>query len=167
MTFDEFVRANTRGLIGLAIAMSGDPHLAEDVVQDVLIKAHRRWAHISTLADPPSYVRRMVTNEYLSWRRKWARVIPIGGPETFEHVPGAPDPAAQHADHAALAQQLRRLTRQQRAVLALRFYVGLPDPEIAQTLGCSESSVRSHASRALATLRVNSGDLLTSTEESR
>lgn len=166
MGFEEFVAAQTRALLGLGAAMSGDPHLAEDLVQDVLIKAHQRWDRISGLADPPSYVRRMLTNEYLSWRRKWARILPSDRLHIFDRADDAPDAAVTHAERDALAGQLRQLPRRQRAVLALRFYSGLDDAEIARTLGCGESSVRSHASRALATLRVQAQDLST-TEEAR
>ncbi len=159
MTFEDFVDERARALIGLVVAMSGDAYLAEDIVQDVLIKVHRRWDMIDGLDEPFSYVRRMATNEYLSWRRKWARVVPFANVEVRDD---RPDEATQHADRDALMQQLARLTRRQRAVLALRFYSGLSDDQIAQTLGCSESSVRSYASRALASLRAEPEPLLPS-----
>ena len=50
--------------------------------------------------------------------------------------------------------ELDRLPRKQRAVVVLRYVEGLSDREIADLLGCSEVTVRSHASRALATLRI-------------
>jgi RNA polymerase sigma-70 factor (sigma-E family) len=165
VTFEQFAAVQTRGLLGLAIAMSADRHLAEDLVQDVLLKVHQRWARIESLDDPPSYVRRMLTNEFLSWRRKWARVTPSELVDVHENPGDGPDPATTHADRDAISRQLQRLPRRQRAVLALRFYAGLDDREIAAALGCSASSVRSHASRAIAALRVNARDLLTSTEE--
>lgn len=163
MGFEEFVGSQTRPLLGLATAMSGDAALAEDLVQDVLLKVHGRWERIAALDDPPSYVRRMLVNEYLSWRRKWSRITPVASAEPAWEVDDAPDHATTYADRAALAEQLRRLTRRQRTVLALRFYGGLDDREIADTLGCSESSVRSHASRALAALREHADELLPST----
>jgi RNA polymerase sigma-70 factor (sigma-E family) len=162
VTFEEFVADRARALIGLGTAMSGDAHLAEDIVQDVLLKAHQRWSKISALNDPYSYVRRMVTNEYLSWRRKWSRIVPFAEVDIFSD---APDHATTHADRSALMEQLRTLTRRQRAVLALRFYDGLGDAQIAETLGCSEGAVRSYASRALARLRADSESLLPSSKE--
>ncbi|WP_375499618.1 SigE family RNA polymerase sigma factor [uncultured Jatrophihabitans sp.] len=158
MTFEEFVDARVRTLIGFAIAMTGDKFLSEDLVQDVLIKAHQRWEHVSALDDPHSYVRRMLVNEYVSWRRKWSRLIPV--PDVTQAV--QPDPAVQYVDRAALAAQLATLTRTQRAVLALRFFADLPDDEIARALGCSISTVRSHASRALAALRTDPEALMPS-----
>ena len=65
-----------------------------------------------------------------------------------------PDPARRIDDRAALWHQLAGLPRQQRAVLVLRYYEGLSDAEIADVLGCRQSTVRGYATRALAALRV-------------
>jgi len=152
--FEEFAARQTRPLLGLAIAMSGDAHLAEDIVQEVLVKVHLRWAHVTSLDDPPSYVRKMITNEYLSWRRKWSRVVPFAEPFLFQRSPDGPDDATTLADRDDLVRRLAKLTRRQRAVLALRFFEDLSDQEISAVLGCGEASVRTHASRGLATLRI-------------
>jgi RNA polymerase sigma factor (sigma-70 family) len=109
---------------------------------------------VSGLDDPPSYVRKMVTNEYLSWRRKWSRVVPFADPAIFQRPPDRPDDATTLVDRDDLVSRLATLTRRQRVVLALRFFDGLSDAEIASTLGCGEGSVRTHASRGLAALRI-------------
>jgi RNA polymerase sigma-70 factor (sigma-E family) len=148
--FTEYVAAHQRGLLRFATAMTTDEAQAEDVVQDVLTRAYQRWDAIAALEHPHAYVRRMIVNEYLSWRRRWARVTPYA-----EVEPDAVrDHADQHADRAGLMAEIARLPRKQRAVLALRFYEGMRDAEIAETLGCSASTVRAYASRALAQLRV-------------
>ena len=146
MTFDEWTRSGLPPLLRFATVLCGSGHLAEDVVQDVAIKAHRNWSRISVVGSPDAYLRRMVVNEYLSWRRKWSRYVPRA-----EILP--PDHTADHADQAAdrdqLITELAKLPRRQRAVLVLRYYGGLTDPEIADTLGCSPGTVRAHASLAL------------------
>lgn len=76
MTFDEWARARLPALVRFAVALTGDRGLGEDVVQEVLIRAYGRWDRIAGLDQPEAYLRRMVTNEYLSWRRRWARVTP-------------------------------------------------------------------------------------------
>ena len=161
MTFDEWLRTGLPQLLRFATVLCGTPHLAEDVVQDVAIKAQRKWDRIGALEHPDAYVRRMVVNEYLSWRRKWSRYVPRAEIVPDEHVA---DHADRTADRSQLLGELAKLPRRQRAVLTLRYYGGLTDAEIAETIGCSAGTVRAHASRALATLRVEL-DRATSTEE--
>jgi RNA polymerase sigma factor (sigma-70 family) len=95
----------------------------------------------------------MVLNQYLSWRRRFARVEPRALPPGPRH--DEPDHATIHAERDALRAELDRLPRRQRAVLVLRFYAGMTDAEIAEELDCSAGTVRGYASRALATLRVS------------
>jgi RNA polymerase sigma-70 factor (sigma-E family) len=148
--FEDFARSAVDSLLGTGIAITQDRHLAEDLVQDVLLKVHGRWNRIATLDDPDAYVRRMLVNEYLSWRRKWGRLVPTS---TVEPAGDEPDLAVTLTERDALRADLLRLTRKQRAVLALRYYGGVSDDEIARLLGCSVMTVRSHASRGLARLR--------------
>lgn len=150
MTFDEWLRSGLPPLLRFATVLCGTPHLAEDVVQDVAIKAQKKWDRIGAADNPDAYVRRMVVNEYLSWRRKWSRYVPIAEIEQGS----SPDHADRTADRDELLGELAKLPRRQRAVLVLRYYGGLSDPEIAETIGCSAGTVRAHASRALATLRI-------------
>ena len=97
----------------------------------------------------------MLVNEHLSWRRKWARIVPhaeVGTRLVDEHS----DHASTHSERDALLSAIRALPDRQRVVVTLRYLVDLSDAEIAETLGCRQSTVRVHASRALAALRVSS-----------
>ena len=153
--FDDFVRGVLPGLIRYATALSGDPHLAADIVQDVIVRAHGRWPRLRTADRADLYVKRMVTNEYLSWRRRWhvRNIIPASAAVLQSRAPATADNAQRLADNEDIHQRLAALPRRQRTVLVLRFYEGLDDAEIAETLGISSGTVRSTASRALATLR--------------
>ncbi|KAA2260911.1 SigE family RNA polymerase sigma factor [Solihabitans fulvus] len=153
MTFEEFAQTRLPALLRYAVALTGERGLAEDVVQEVLVRVHARWRSVESLDQPDAYVRRMVVNEYLSWRRRWARFVPSASVSPPE--PDTPDHATRHADRDALRAELGRLPARQRAVLVLRYYEGLTDPEIAEVLGCGASTVRGYATRALATLRVD------------
>jgi RNA polymerase sigma factor (sigma-70 family) len=107
------------------------------------------------MARPDLYLRRMVTNEHLSWRRRWhVRTV---RPTDDATLAARVDPQRDHAEHVveddAMWGYLAALPPRQRAVLVLRYYEGLDDTEIAGVLGTSAATVRSHASRALATLR--------------
>ena len=153
MTFDDWASLRLDPLLRFAAALCGSRSLAEDVMQEVLLKAHPRWDTIQAADRPDSYLRRMVVNEYLNWRRKWSRILPHLDVEIFvtDH---AADPATGLADRDLLVAELARLPRRQRTVLVLRYYGGHTDIEIADLMRCSPSTVRSYAARALATLRV-------------
>src|SRR5262245_13700948 len=97
-SFDAFVAAQLPGLLRYAAALTGDRALAQDVVQDALVRAHRRWRRVVRADRPEAYVKRIVVNEYLSWRRRWhARhvVLPRAPLEETGLVDAAvePDPA--------------------------------------------------------------------------
>jgi RNA polymerase sigma-70 factor (sigma-E family) len=159
MTFEEFADNRLPAVLRFAGVLTGDRALAEDVVQEVLIRAHARWRKIGRLDHPESYIRKMIVNEFISSKRRTWRFIPTGtgletGLETGSETWKIPDHAAHHAERAALLAEIGKLPRRQRAVLVLRYYEGLSDPEIAKVLGCTPGTVRGYASRALTTLRV-------------
>ena len=152
-SFAEFVAQRQRPLLRFAMVLTGDSGLAEDIVAEVLARTYQRWARISAVDDPNAYVRRMIVNEYTSWWRKRRRLLPHAQLDDYD-VP-TPDHAGRYAEHEAMVQRLARLPRRQRAAVVLRFYEGLTDAEIADILGCSEGTVRSHVSRGLAALRLD------------
>ena len=153
MTFEEFVATRLPAVLRFAAVLAGDRALAEDLAQEVLIRAYARWERIGGLDQPEFYVRKMILNEFLSWRRRSWRLIPAGdigaAPDRAE-----PDHAHQYAEREALLAELSKLPRRQRAVLVLRYYEGRGDADIAELLGCTPGTVRGYASRALAALRV-------------
>jgi RNA polymerase sigma-70 factor (sigma-E family) len=138
-------------VLRFATVLTNDRGLAEDVVQEVLIRAHKRWVQIESLEQPEAYVRRMIVNEFYSWRRKWARYVPRPADELDRSVP---DEAATIAERRTLLAEVAKLPRKQRTVLVLRYYEGMSDRDIATMLGCAETTVRGYAFRALKSLRV-------------
>jgi RNA polymerase sigma factor (sigma-70 family) len=92
----------------------------------------------------------MVINECLTTRRRWRRRHESHTPMVEGHVVGGFEPVE---DRQVLAQLLAQLGPRQRAVLVLRYFCDMPDPQIAEVLGCSSANVRSQASRALQSLR--------------
>jgi RNA polymerase sigma-70 factor (sigma-E family) len=153
MRFEEFAAARLPAVLRFAGVLTADRALAEDVVQEVLIRANKRWDQLDRLDHPELYVRKMIVNEYLSWRRRSWRLQPKGSADEVDDRV-IPDHAGQYAERDALLAELRKLPRRQRAVLVLRYYQGLSDTEIADVLGCTPGTVRGYASRALAALRV-------------
>jgi RNA polymerase sigma-70 factor (sigma-E family) len=148
MRFDDFAAERLPALLNYAVLLTGDRESARDLVQEVLTRALIKWDRIEAVDQPYAYVRRMLTNEHLSWRRR--RRVPTV-PLRDEPGPSV-DPPPPPDDE--MWRLLAGLPRQQRAVLVLRYYEGLTDREIAGVLGCRPVTVRSNASRALAALRI-------------
>jgi RNA polymerase sigma-70 factor (sigma-E family) len=154
--FREFVEARSLALLRTAYVLTGDQHLAEDLVQTALAKLASRWHKVD---EPEAYVRRTLYHDQVSWWRRRARA-------REELTPGAPDRPAGGSDPVDLVDSridiwhaLGRLGARQRAVLVLRYFEDLPEREVADILGCSVGTVRSQASRALARLRVIAPEL--------
>lgn len=166
-SFDRFAARELPALLRYAVMLTGDRELARDLVQDAMLKAHAQWQRIQSADHPRLYVRTMITRAFLSWRRRWAvRQIQLASTGEVEPPPTA-DHAASIVDRDDVWQRLAALPRQQRAVLVLRYYERLTDPEIADILNCSAGTVRGYASRALATLRLELAAELSSSEENR
>ena len=152
MTFERFAVARGPSLLRLAFVLTGDRHLAQDLVQTALAGAYRHWRKVTAARDPEAYVRRMLVNAHLSWRRRrWTTERPT---ELDDASGGL---AADHGEAIAARQQMRALLAdlapRARTVLVLRYYADLDDAAVAEAMGVSQSSVRATASRALARLR--------------
>ena len=153
MTFEEFAARHGPSMRRVAAVLAGDVSSGDDIVQEVLIRAHAKWRRIGSLDRPEFYVRKMVVNEFVSARRRGWRTVPGGhGCDIDQRT--TPDHAVSVADRDALLEELRKLPRQQRAVMVLRYFEGFSDPEIAELLGVTPVTVRGYATRALAALRV-------------
>jgi RNA polymerase sigma factor (sigma-70 family) len=141
--------------------LTGDRELAQDIVQDALVRAHLRWSRVSAADRPDLYLRKMVVNGYLSWRRRWYQRSVRSVADTSRIAePREADPARRIADHDQLAVLIASLSRAQQAAIVLRFYEDRDDTEIAEVLGCAVGTVRSHISRGLSALRVRIRDEL-------
>jgi RNA polymerase sigma-70 factor (sigma-E family) len=162
VSFEDFVAGHGRSLVRLAFVLSGDRQVAEDLAQTVLADVYRHWKRVRTAANPEAYVRRMLVNAHLSWRRRrWTTERPTDlrqeAGATGLGATGLGATVADPADAVAARDQMRvllsRLAPRARTVLVLRYYADLDDAAIAAAMGVSESSVRATASRALASLR--------------
>lgn len=152
MTFEEFVADHGRSLLRLAFVLTGDGHLAEDLTQTALADAYRHWRKVAASRQPEAYVRRMLVNAHLSWRRRrWTTERPTEFNEASSGLTADPTDAVVARDHTRAL--LAGLAPRARTVLVLRYYADLDDAAIAAAMGLTESSVRATASRALASLR--------------
>jgi RNA polymerase sigma-70 factor (sigma-E family) len=140
------------GLIRLAYLMLGDRPAAEDVVQDAFCHLYQAWDRLVDPARALPYVRSSVLNACRSALRR--RIV------GRRVTPAMYAPPVISAEAAALGlherrevmQAVRRLPGRQREALVLRFYLDLPEQEIAQIMGVQPSTVRSATHRALKAL---------------
>ncbi|WP_369149381.1 SigE family RNA polymerase sigma factor [Streptomyces sp. R44] len=152
--FAEFAVAAWPRLVRTAQFLTGDFHEAEDLVQTTLAKVYGRWRRVPR-AEIDLYVRRALINNNLSRirRKRVVHLLTPVLPESLRHT------AAGHAEaveeRAALLAALADLSARQRAVMVLRYWEDLTEPQIASVLGCSLGTVKSHARRGLAALRAH------------
>jgi len=148
--FREFVASRSSALLRSAHLLVGERARAEDLVQHALVRTYLALSRIREPEAIEAYVRRAMATTATSWwrgRRYRERLVP----EIPDHS-GA-DQIGPRLERDAMWAHLRALPARQRAVLVLRYYEGLSEAEIAETLGFSRGTVKSHASRGLATLR--------------
>lgn len=152
--FRQFMRGRWPAMVRLAYGLTGDLGHAEDVAQEAFARAYASWGRVRRAGDPQAYVRRIVINEYR--RRFRRRRVP-------EDLPGVlPEPGTAPPEpglHPALLDALRALGPRQRAVVVLRYWMDMSEAETAAALNCSVGTVKSQASRALATLRKVTADV--------
>jgi len=155
--FASFVRARSAALLRAAYLLTGDQHLAEDLVQSALARTHLSWSRLHAEGNAEAYTRKIMYHQQISWWRRRGRA-----PEVITDAP----PDALGTDHVdatvsrlTLRRALRRLTPKQRAVLVLRFYEDRSEQETAETLNCSVGTVKSQTARALARLRETAPEL--------
>jgi RNA polymerase sigma-70 factor (sigma-E family) len=153
--FAVYVRDRGEHHLRVAVLLTGDWHAAQDLVQASLVKLYRVWPRLRVDGDPDAYLRRIMVNTQRSWwRARWRRELPAA--QLPEGINGD-DIAERQAVGALVRQALAGLSRQQRAVLVLRYCEDLPEAEVAEILGCSVGTVKTHAHRGVATLRERLG----------
>ncbi len=151
--FDTWAAQQGPRLMRLALATTGHPADAADLVQDALAAVFVRWRRLSRDGAPDAYARRIIVNRRISW---WRRVGRREQPAELLDRP-APDGAAIE-DVLVARRLLAGLPVTQRTAVALRFLEDLSYAEIGTLLGCAESTARSHVHRALHGLRSQWGD---------
>ncbi|MEW9528305.1 SigE family RNA polymerase sigma factor [Microbispora sp. NPDC049125] len=149
--FVNFVRHRGDHHLRTAVLLTGDWHTAEDLMQACLGKLYRVWPRLDTTSEPDAYLRRILVNTYRSWwRARWRREIPRAD---LPDVPGPGDMGEAGAVAEDVRKALGKLPVRQRTALVLRFFDDLPETEVADLMGCSVGTVKTHTHRGLRAMR--------------
>jgi len=150
-TFESYYARDYRRLLGLAYMLAGSNWAAEDLVQDALTEAHRRWATVADYDDPGAWVRRVLVNKSTSrfrrLRTETKGLLRLSGQAQHPISPSEPN--------AEVWEAVRSLPPRQAQAIALQYWEDRPVAEIADILGCSPETVKTHLKRgrtALATM---------------
>ena len=150
VAFSDFVTSQSSRLFRTAYLVVGDHQLAQDLLQEALVKTYVAWPRIRDASRAEAYVRRTIVTTAISWRRRRSfherpvEVLP-------ERVSG--DLVDGLASHTAISAALRTLPPRQRAALVLRYYEDLSEAQTAEMMGCSVGTVKSQVAAALRHLR--------------
>lgn len=145
-------RAHYGALVRGLTVVAGDRGTAEDAVQEAFAQAMVRWPQVSKYADPVAWVRRVALNRLFNLHRSGRRrvgALRLLGSRTSEH----PDESMEVANRVDLDTALQALPLRQRAALSLFYVEDLSMAEIADALGVSVGTVKSHLHRARLALR--------------
>jgi|SRR5215469_12172434 len=141
-----------------AFLLCGDEWLAEDLLQDALVRTFGRPFHVPVPGTAEAYVRKVMVNLFIDQgrrRSRWTKAAPL-----LPRAEPVPDIAEQVAIRDAVLTAMDGLSARQRACIVLRFYEDLPVAEVARVLGLQVGTVSRYLSEAVARL----GELLSATE---
>ena len=142
-----------------AYLLTGDQHLAEDLVQSALARTHRAWRHLHASGNAEAYTRRTMYHLQVSWwrRNRVAESMTDTSPEP--RPTGGPGEATGLTNRMTIQAALLKLSTKQRAVLILRFFEDRTEVETAEVLGVAVGTVKSQTAKALARLRAVAPEL--------
>lgn len=145
--FQVFLEQHSPSLLRSAVLLTGSHHTGEDLLQECLAIAYRRWDDI--IVNPAAYVRTtMVRQQSAWWRRKWRGEIPT------EELPETTDTSSDSAtERLLLRRALAQLPLAQRQVVVLRYVDDLSLREVAELTGRPPGTVKSQCARGLERLR--------------
>ena len=148
----EFVDGAGRALRRTAYLVCGDWALAEDLVQEALLKLYVAWPRVAGSNGVYAYARRTVVNVAIDAGRKRSKLLSSGTDEILE-VPDRRDAVGASDTRAVVMAGLRELPARARACVVLRYFDDLSVEETARVLGITTGTVKSQTSRGLGLLR--------------
>ncbi len=152
--FRDFVRGRGPALSRTAYLLTGDHHLAEDLLQTALATTYQHWRRVRD-GNPEAYVRRALHNTYISWWRRRRPASPIDA-----EAQAVADGTEETVRRLAVVNALQVLTPRQRATVVLRYFEDLTEAQTAHVLGISVGTVKRLHFDAIARLREVAPELI-------
>jgi RNA polymerase sigma-70 factor, ECF subfamily len=149
--FDDFYRLEFPRLLALARALVGAAY-AEDVAQESLLVAYRRWQDIAPMRSPAGYVRGICLHKAVSVVRRRTLERQLLGRLNLRAM-NPPDQLSE--DTERFWTNVRSLPRRQAQAVALRYALDMSVAEVAEVLDCAEGTVKAHLHRARASLAIS------------
>jgi RNA polymerase sigma-70 factor (sigma-E family) len=146
-TWSDIYRDERDSLVRLAFLVTGSRVVAEDLVQDTFIRV---MARLEATDSPGPYLRRSVLNACYSWHRRSWREVHVAEDEERGASPERRDRESQPVE---IWDALSHLSRRQRTILVMRYYLDMTEADVAATLGCRIGTVKSTSHRALKDLK--------------
>jgi RNA polymerase sigma-70 factor (sigma-E family) len=152
--YADFVDASFGRLFRTAYLLVGDHQLAQDLLQESLVKTYVAWPRLRDVSKAEAYTRRTIVTVCISWRRR----------RSFHELPLAvlpeimvPDESDAVAARDELWSQLQALPPGQRVAVTLRYCEDLSEAQTAELMGCSVGMVKRQVASALTKLRIRMG----------
>ena len=152
--FVEFAAARSATLFRTAWLLTGDWHLAQDLVQETLGRLYVHWGKVAAADQPEAYARSVLVRTFLSHRRRRSS---SERPSELVDIGQAVDEADSDL-RVTLLSALSQLDRLDRTVVVLRYWQDLDAPSTGELVGLNAAAVRTRCSRALTRLRDVLGD---------
>jgi RNA polymerase sigma-70 factor (sigma-E family) len=152
--YSDFVAARSASLFRTAYLVIGDHQLAQDLLQESLVRVYVAWPRLREVTRAEAYTRRVIVTTAISWRRRRSfherpteQLAEVAGADAFDAVMGRDE----------VWVELRRLPPRQRAAVVLRFCEDLSERQTAELMGCSVGTVKKQVFLALGKLRADLG----------
>jgi len=155
--FEKFADREYDRLRRVAVSLTGNPHDADDLMQDTLAKLLVHWGKVATTTSPTAYAHRALVNTFLSAKRRRASTEVVST-EVVDTRSGSTDPTTEFVQRHDLLSRVLQLPPNQRVVIVLRYLEDLSVTEVAQILGKREGAVRGICHRGLENLRGNTDE---------
>jgi RNA polymerase sigma-70 factor (ECF subfamily) len=159
LAFEQLMARYERLVFKIALGCSGQRENALDIVQSVFLQVHRKLDRFRTDGNFRYWVARIAVNESLNWKRTQKR----HQADELDETASIPTPPLQEASirdremWERIKRSMQLLKPMYRAAIALRYFEEMSIHEVANTLGCSDGTVKSMLFRSLKQMKLNIG----------